>query len=73
MLEEQNGVCAICFSPPLPRDRLFVDHCHASGAVRALLCRPCNTGIGMLKDDPDRLMAAAAYLLQYTDVLGAPQ
>ncbi len=38
MLAEQGGGCAICGSTPKTR-RLHVDHDHASGRVRGLLCR----------------------------------
>jgi hypothetical protein len=63
MLEEQDGVCAICGCTP--GKRLFaVDHCHDTDRIRRLLCSNCNTGLGMFQDDPDLLMAAAAYLLQ---------
>ena len=41
---------------------LSVDHCHETGAIRGLLCGPCNTGIGMLGENPERLTAAADYL-----------
>ena len=64
MLASQNGACAICLRPPVGTGRqgLFVDHCHKTGKVRGLLCEPCNTGIGRLDDDADRLRAAAAYV-----------
>jgi hypothetical protein len=38
---------------------MHVDHCHITGKVRALVCRPCNTGMGMFKDDDVLLQAAA--------------
>ncbi|QRV53519.1 endonuclease VII domain-containing protein [Streptomyces californicus] len=57
--ERQGGRCAVCKTPD---ERLFVDHNHVSGAVRGLLCGTCNSGIGMLKDSPTVLEAAAAYL-----------
>lgn len=41
---------------------LVVDHDHKTGEVRGLLCRPCNTAIGMLEDCPDRLRGALRYL-----------
>ena len=74
MLEAQGGVCAICGTddPQTGRGHLFpVDHDHATGEPRGLTCQPCNTGLGGFKDDIDRLMAAAAYLLARQDVLGA--
>jgi len=61
MLEEQNGVCAVCGQQD-KHYRLAVDHCHTTNKVRGLLCSPCNLGIGKFKDQPDRLEAAAAYL-----------
>jgi hypothetical protein len=64
MAIEQGHQCAICRSyEPYTRTGVWhVDHCHATGAVRALLCSPCNVGLGSLKDDPARLRAAADYL-----------
>lgn len=60
----QGGLCAVCFVPGPARGktRLCVDHCHASGKVRALLCSCCNTGLGYFKDEADRLRRAAAYV-----------
>ncbi|MGA7486292.1 MAG: endonuclease VII domain-containing protein, partial [Xanthobacteraceae bacterium] len=60
MLEQQNGVCGICKGPS--RRRLCVDHCGVTQEVRGLLCDNCNTAIGLLGHDPERLRAAAAYL-----------
>lgn len=67
MLEAQHGCCAICGSGrPLGRGRWHIDHDHATGRVRGLLCNNCNRGIGYFGDDPDTIRAAADYLLQNT-------
>lgn len=58
MISDQNGMCAICKS----EEKLNVDHCHTMGHVRGLLCSFCNKGLGMFRDDPERLRAAAIYL-----------
>jgi len=60
LLARQGGVCAICRERPACR--LYVDHCHATGWVRGLLCICCNFALGLFKDQPDRLRAGAAYL-----------
>jgi hypothetical protein len=58
----QCGRCAICRHPFRGPKDTHVDHHHTSMMVRALLCSPCNTGIGMSREDVDRLAAMAAYL-----------
>ncbi|WP_324277758.1 endonuclease VII domain-containing protein [Blastococcus brunescens] len=61
-LAVQGGVCAICKTAPADH----VDHDHATGAVRALLCFNCNGGLGQFKDDPAVLRAAAEYVRFHT-------
>ena len=64
MLVEQGGGCAICGREAWEErcGKLHVDHCHASGKVRGLLCEKCNHGIGEFRDDPVLLVQAVAYL-----------
>jgi hypothetical protein len=64
VLAEQGGVCACCGSAsPGKRLRKFcVDHDHATGTVRGLLCTSCNQGIGQLGDTLEGVEAAARYL-----------
>jgi hypothetical protein len=75
LLVAQNGVCAICrqaetsTDPKLNRPRrLAVDHCHTTGKIRGLLCLACNTAIGKLKDDPQLIERAAAYVRNEGDI-----
>lgn len=62
LLEQQNGVCAICGSGF--NDKCCIDHNHETGEVRGLLCDACNRGIGLLKDSVLILTNAANYLKQ---------
>jgi Recombination endonuclease VII len=58
LLEAQGGLCAVCRTAPASH----VDHDHATGAVRELLCFNCNGGLGQFRDDPVVLRAAADYV-----------
>lgn len=60
LLAHQQGVCAICGQER--RYQLNVDHDHATGAVRGLLCRRCNKVLAAVRDDGAVLATAAAYL-----------
>lgn len=53
-----RGSCEICGGTHL----LGVDHDHATGAPRGLLCRTCNSGIGHLRDSEALLEKALNYL-----------
>ena len=60
---QQRGRCAICRrSQKLFSTRLCVDHCHRTGRVRGLLCRPCNSALGLFQDKERILLRAATYL-----------
>lgn len=54
-----EGRCDICQKQCAS---LQIDHCHATGKVRGLLCGPCNKALGLLGDDPATLLAAITYL-----------
>lgn len=59
MFAAQEGQCAICGTA---KEKLVVDHNHATGHVRSLLCHLCNAMIGCARESSDILVRAAAYL-----------
>lgn len=72
MLDEQGGGCAICGAEPPTEGRqrhLHVDHDHATGQVRSLLCHNCNTSIGLLGESVERAFAVAEYLERHARAL----
>lgn len=62
----QNGQCAICKTST----KLCVDHCHESGQVRGLLCRKCNSAIGLLQESVEVAARASQYLREVSFVQG---
>ncbi|MFQ6612279.1 MAG: endonuclease domain-containing protein [Fidelibacterota bacterium] len=66
MFIEQQGRCRLCGEEMerSGRSRLSVcvDHDHATGKVRGLLRRKCNTALGFFNDDPLLLERALQYL-----------
>lgn len=66
MLERQGGKCRLCGKDvTLKQKDAHMDHCHTTGRLRAILCRACNTGVGMLGDSAALLRKAAEYLDEY--------
>ena len=56
-----SGHCAIC-GRPVAGHMLCLDHCHASGRVRGVLCRNCNSALGCVEEDPRILAGLLTYL-----------
>lgn len=65
MFDRQDGRCAICRKPPEKPSRLRIDHCHATGHVRGLLCSGCNVAIGILGDTARTMKWAIEYLERF--------
>lgn len=68
LLDAQRGRCAGCGEKPRGGGRananrlLFVDHDHETGAIRGLLCQPCNAIVGLAYERPATLIALVRYL-----------
>jgi len=58
LYDQQLGLCKICGKDLT----LVVDHDHATGEVRGLLCNSCNVGLGCFEDKIANLMKAIEYL-----------
>ena len=59
VIAKANGACELCAATDR---KLVLDHCHATGVIRGVLCTACNTSIGKLGDTSKSLLRAVAYL-----------
>ena len=67
--ESQGRCCSICKADkPGSKSGWHVDHCHATGKVRGILCACCNVMLGQAKDNEYTLFEAIAYLLKHRGV-----
>lgn len=68
ILDRQGGVCAICKKAETTKSKLgrikslAVDHDHATGDIRGLLCQKCNTLLGLVEENTEIVNLALSYL-----------
>ena len=62
MVERQQNSCKICGDEFTENRPAQVDHNHDTGEVRDLLCTPCNTSLGLMKEDINRLTSMIEYI-----------
>lgn len=80
MCEAQKWCCAVCKDPLLfaidgSKNGINVDHDHSccpsrigcGACIRGVVCNGCNGGMGLFKDNPENLIAAAEYLIAYQE------
>lgn len=67
MLQSQGGKCANagCFKELKSARDTHVDHDHATGKVRGILCNNCNVALGLLKDSHAKLNGLIDYLMRH--------
>ena len=56
-----NGKCAICGHD----SKLVIDHNHITLKVRGLLCKNCNSALGMFKENINTINNAIKYLTKF--------
>jgi len=64
LVDAERNRCACCGTSEPGRGSAHwcVDHDHATGEIRGLLCHTCNVGIGMLGDTAEAVARAHVYL-----------
>ena len=65
MVIKHGNKCAVC-NKTHERRPLNVDHCHATGKVRGLLCDKCNMALGLLNDSTETIKNLERYLNAYS-------
>ena len=61
--EDAQGICSCCGREGLHHHkRLVIDHDHATGKVRGLICSKCNTVLGLCGDNIGTLKNLIEYL-----------
>lgn len=64
----QNSKCAnkACLAEKsICGRRLAIDHCHATKIVRGLLCNECNTALGLLMENEDKILGILDYIRKF--------
>lgn len=62
LLRRQRHRCAICRKKS-DGQTFSVDHCHKTNRIRGLLCKNCNTALGLISDNPAVATRMAEYLV----------
>lgn len=67
MLAAQGGKCAICpaIEPGAGKKHFCIDHDHATGKIRGLLCDKCNIAISFLSDCRNTMLSAMKYITKH--------
>ncbi len=61
LLSSQGGKCPLCLCE-ITNLNIATDHDHTTGKVRAILCKNCNSGLGLFYENTTVLERAIQYL-----------
>lgn len=62
-MKKQKNKCPICDTKIA--DTFHLDHDHKTNKVRGLLCRSCNLGLGLFKDNVVFITKSLLYLYKH--------
>lgn len=70
LLKRADGKCEICMKVMTRAGghQPVIDHSHATGKVRGVICAKCNSALGFVEDDVQRLQRMEKYLASRVDV-----
>lgn len=69
LFQIQGGMCRLCgVHQSKLKVSLAVDHNHATGKIRGLLCMTCNRALGLFKDNLELLEKAKQYILVSSEI-----
>lgn len=66
IIQNQKGLCAMCFLPLLETINTCLDHNHKTGKIRGVIHRQCNIILGSVGDNLKMLNLATEYLKKFT-------
>jgi hypothetical protein len=69
LIDSQGGLCANSGCGTAIDINSDLDHDHSTGKIRGVLCSPCNTSLGKLKESTERLIGLVEYLDKFDDKL----
>jgi hypothetical protein len=72
LLEEQGGKCGICRKDKAGKigQRFAVDHDHATGEIRGLLCIKCNSSLGWFEPHGAKAIVYLATARRHLKIAG---
>jgi hypothetical protein len=65
----QGNCCAICKGTDPAHHNWVVDHHHATGKIRGILCSPCNIALRKDRDTIEHLHRALKYIEEFESTL----
>ena len=73
LIELQDNKCLICKRYfPTYSPKWAIDHEHTNNYIRGMLCKPCNSALGLFQDNIEIIQNAADYLKITSTIMDEP-